>query len=186
MYKPKHFFAAATFFCMLFFPALNAYTQEQAAENESNTQGTSEVKNYTGPVSPWIGLLFNLAPGFGAGSFIQGDSKNGILGFTTEICGAAIMAAGLSWRSSLEFDLASPSIAVSTSVTCAGFLLIAGSILFQLIAPFSFYEAQLKHVEIAHNKNNSGIDLVLSSVLFESAEIDGKPKTRIAYRFLLR
>jgi len=168
----------AVFFCMFFVPA-DTYPQEQVSEDTPHVSGTVEIVDYVGPVSPWIGLLFNIVPGFGTGSFIQGDSRSGFLGLTMELCGITIMATGLSWRSSLEFDFNSSSITASTAVTCAGFLLAAGSILFQLVYPFTFYERQLQNGNIAYNKNNS----VFNSLLLTSITIDGTTKTICAYRF---
>ncbi|GMO37984.1 MAG: hypothetical protein Ta2F_14180 [Termitinemataceae bacterium] len=150
---------------MLFFVTANVFCQEQEQEQSEDTfyiqqqenqpdsedktteENTADVKIRLSKIryiSPWIGFFFNIAPSLGIGSFIQGDTKSGFIGLATELGGATIMAVGLLWRNSLEFDLNAPAHIIATTVTVTGFLLAAGSIFFQLIAPFTFYENQKK------------------------------------------
>ncbi|GMO26145.1 MAG: hypothetical protein Ta2B_06190 [Termitinemataceae bacterium] len=115
--------------------------------------------------SPWIALLFNIAPSLGIGSLLQGDTTAGLIGLTTELSGAAIMAVGILWRQSLEFDLDAISYGAATVVAFTGFLTAAGSIFFQMISPFIYYENLTKNIFTAIPQN------VSANIVFEKDKV---------------
>ncbi|GMO62496.1 MAG: hypothetical protein Ta2G_21610 [Termitinemataceae bacterium] len=131
---------------------------------------------------PWIAMSLNLFPGFGVGSFLQGDKRAGVAGILSEVSGIGVMAVGILWRKSLAFDLDAPSYTAATVVTFAGFIAAAMSVLYQLTAPIIYYEKHYKRNNEAYKAYTKRTRLSCDFFLDD----DGRTGLKIALKFSLQ
>lgn len=139
-------------------------------------QGLSEKpKNATLPV------ILNILPGFGLGSFIQGDLGGGFIGLGGEVVGVGLAGYGLSYAVAVGIgtiianmlgstDNSSMSQEMVTAGWCmlGGFAIYSGTKIFEIIRPLSFARKYNKsHGLVTDVKVILGPATVSSDIAFE-------------------
>ena len=93
----------------------------------------------------WVPFLINFVVGAGIGSFIEGDKTGGIIALVGDLSGVGAVAIGaVSYASAVASN---PYTTSGLGIMTVGYLIIAGSRIFEIIRPFTFtanYNSSLK------------------------------------------
>jgi hypothetical protein len=89
---------------------------------------------YKAETNRWPAFFVNLFPGFGIGSYIQGDLVGGIIGTVGESIGAGVLAGGIIIAGGFDISSGGPG----PIMTIAGGALFIGTKIFSLIKPFTY------------------------------------------------
>jgi len=119
-----------------------------------------------GAPSTWVAFGLNFFPGFGVGSFVQGDTTGGGIALIGDALGWGLLITGLVIRAN-NYDDWGPGDRhnLGTGLAVVGSIGLVGTKIFQLIRPFAY----TNRVQIAFSPaiNNSGNLAVTAALRFK-------------------
>ncbi|GHV76691.1 hypothetical protein AGMMS49942_15120 [Spirochaetia bacterium] len=89
---------------------------------------------YKAESNRWSAFLLNLFPGFGTGSYIQGDLVGGIIGTVGEIAGVGIFVGGIIMNGGIDMSAGN----AGSLMVLGGGALWVGTKIFESIKPFTY------------------------------------------------
>ncbi|MES0490657.1 MAG: P13 family porin [Leptospirales bacterium] len=105
----------------------------------------------------WVGFGINFFVGFGIGSYVQGDSLAGTIGLIGDLSGGGLIIGGyltaLSAASKILLGQdGSADLATSVTLYVIGGIVLGASRIYQLIAPFVFYNKNAAYLFDSNRK----------------------------------
>jgi hypothetical protein len=112
--------------------------------------GRAQVEPAESPRKSALPVLLNILPGFGLGSFVQGDRTGGFLGLAGEVAGCALLVVGagmgyanllglmFSGMSGETNGASEPGMEAGKWMAIGGCALWAGTKIYEIVRPFAF------------------------------------------------